>query len=315
VAGFLAAWDVLNVASPGVTALRMPSYKPLHGTVTSGGMIKDAQRAMKKAGRGTRRAADEAAKATTWKAREARVLRDGLSGAVREAAHARGVRELRGVPGADGGLTALERTARDVKAEVSAASAAEQAAETAAWLARCHVLESAGKPEPIVRSMADVYLPLVDAVESGLRLFWITEESVLAVAACDTVRGEITIDRPRDVVWRAFTDTSEQARRDFLPFCFPMFTGWLERVEPGWQAGGLLVWMLGEPTKISALVPGETVTFDGSAANLGKRTWSFSDAGPGSTLLACQVWEYYFRFPEHELQSLKERVESQAERE
>jgi hypothetical protein len=67
--------------------------------------------------------------------------------------------------------------------EVQVASAAAQALEAANWLARKHVVREAGAPTDAHDRVVRCYLPLVDAVEAGLWLFWVTDTDVIAVAA------------------------------------------------------------------------------------------------------------------------------------
>jgi hypothetical protein len=72
---------------------------------------------------------------------------------------------------------------RQLEEEVQVASAAAQALEAANWLARAHVLREAGAPTDAHDRVVKVYLPLVDAVEAGLWLFWVLDNEVVVVAA------------------------------------------------------------------------------------------------------------------------------------
>ncbi|MFA6112191.1 MAG: hypothetical protein WDA75_25820 [Candidatus Latescibacterota bacterium] len=70
-----------------------------------------------------------------------------------------------------------------LKEEVQIASGPAQALEAANWLARAHVLGEAGGSTDAHDRLVQAYLPLVDAVEAGLWLFWVTQDDVIAVAA------------------------------------------------------------------------------------------------------------------------------------
>jgi hypothetical protein len=70
-----------------------------------------------------------------------------------------------------------------LKDEVQVASAAAQALEAANWLARAHAVHEAGGSTEAHDRVVRAYLPLVDAVEAGLWLFWVLEDEVVAVAA------------------------------------------------------------------------------------------------------------------------------------
>jgi hypothetical protein len=70
-----------------------------------------------------------------------------------------------------------------LKEEVQVASAAAQALEAATWLARAHAVHEAGGSTEAHDRVVRAYLPLVDAVEAGLWLFWVLEDEVVAVAA------------------------------------------------------------------------------------------------------------------------------------
>jgi hypothetical protein len=72
---------------------------------------------------------------------------------------------------------------RDLKRGLQFGSAPAQALEAANWLARAEVLRAAGKPAHAHERVANVYMPLVDAVEAGLWLVWVTDDKVIAVAA------------------------------------------------------------------------------------------------------------------------------------
>lgn len=67
--------------------------------------------------------------------------------------------------------------------ELQVASAAAQALEAANWLARKHIVREAGGSTEAHDRVVRCYLPLVDAVEAGLWLFWVTDVDVIAVAA------------------------------------------------------------------------------------------------------------------------------------
>jgi hypothetical protein len=70
----------------------------------------------------------------------------------------------------------------ELKTGVQFGSAPAQALEAANWLARAKVLSDAGKATEAHERVARVYIPLVDAVEAGLWLFWVTDDNVIAVA-------------------------------------------------------------------------------------------------------------------------------------
>jgi hypothetical protein len=70
-----------------------------------------------------------------------------------------------------------------LKEEVQVASAAAQALEAANWLARAHAVHEAGGSTDAHDRVVAAYLPLVDAVEAGLWLFWVLDDEVVAVPA------------------------------------------------------------------------------------------------------------------------------------
>jgi hypothetical protein len=55
------------------------------------------------------------------------------------------------------------------------------------WAATADALEAAGIPDPAVLAAAEAYLPLVDAVEAGLWMFWASDGPLVAVPAPQTV--------------------------------------------------------------------------------------------------------------------------------
>jgi len=302
-AGFLAAWQALGVQQPGETALRSPTDEALHGSRAAPGALRDAEYAEKSAGRAARRTAERAADAVAAELGLTLKKLDDVgwaSSAVRDAAHAVGLQELAGI---GIGMSALQRTASDVESELDVASAARAASRAACWLARAEALESAGSQTSAVSRLAAAYLPLVDALEGGLWLFWVTEDEVLAVAAPASLSASARIERPRDLVWQAFADIA--AWRDW----YHGFDAPLEEVEPDWSEGAQVRWAIGPPSTITACIPGRTVTMAGGVNGPGARIWSFDDAADGATTATYETYQYCTPVPEGMLAHFKEYVE------
>lgn len=190
--GFLAAWETLwhhRKGVPMVGSTTTASFAALHGKgLRAGGLLKDADSGEKRAGRSVKRDAHHASKAArkmlaptveritgTW----------DVGVAARSALATKGIHEK--VPLTMAAIGAQSqahgRAEGELSREISAANAAEAAAEAAAWLARAHVLRAAGISDAAIDRMVSVHLPLVDAVESGLRLFWVLPDRVVAVGA------------------------------------------------------------------------------------------------------------------------------------
>lgn len=101
--------------------------------------------------------------------------------AARSALATKGIHEK--VPLTMAAIGAQSQAHGRAEGELSREINAANAAEAAAWLARAHVLRAAGISDAAIDRMASVYLPLVDAVEAGLRLFWVLPDRVVAVGA------------------------------------------------------------------------------------------------------------------------------------
>lgn len=108
----------------------------------------------------------------------------GLGRAMAAARLALGEKGLHQQVGFVSARTEAERIQAEMqlKEEVQTASAPAQALEAANWLARAHVLGEAGLPTEAHDRLVRAYRPLVDAVEAGLWLYWVTEDDVIAVA-------------------------------------------------------------------------------------------------------------------------------------
>jgi len=190
--GFSTAWADLwktNKGKPLVVGMTSTAtFRSLYGGgLRKGGLVGAAEKQEKAAGSGTRREAQKAAKSVNkrledW-VNQASRHRD-LTNAARDALHEKGIHERTTMAQAIGSTPELQRARQEgeLNQEISKGDAARQAATAAEWLARAHVLKSAGKSVEALERVARVYLPLVDAVEAGLWLFWVTENDVIAVA-------------------------------------------------------------------------------------------------------------------------------------
>ncbi len=90
--------------------------------------------------------------------------------------------------------------------------------------------------------------------------------------------AEIRVNRPCDVVWRIFTDPNSWES---------WWEGDLKRVNPSWQAEAFLEWNGGDRSTICDFVPLKRVGLRGSYGEI--VTWSFTTAGPGSTVVMIQA--------------------------
>jgi uncharacterized protein YndB with AHSA1/START domain len=92
------------------------------------------------------------------------------------------------------------------------------------------------------------------------------------------VEAQITIDRPRAVVWEVFSRPEGWET---------WWGGALNSVDPGWEEGASLHWDLGSPSTIVGLAPIERVEVTTSAPpGVGQGTtdsFTFTDQGPSST--------------------------------
>jgi hypothetical protein len=197
--GFLAAWAAKyrrgRPEAPGFT--RTEAHYALRGTgLRAKALIGPALEAEKAAGRSVRRAArkapfgggdlDDGGRA---KLRNITVVSaaSGLSRA-RDAARAafseRGTVEKAGIVTSQYQAEAKHLQAiAALEAEVQVGAAPAQALEAANWLARAAVLRAAGRPTEAHERLAAAFLPLVDAAEAGLWLFWVMKDAVIAVPA------------------------------------------------------------------------------------------------------------------------------------
>jgi hypothetical protein len=196
--GFIAAWARLQARNKGrplsVGMTMTPADKALHGArLWEGGPVGAAKKEVKKAGFGTSRAAHKMAKTARDRLdlasrSGARVLlHHDLLTALEGALNEKGLYRKTSMTQAATQTSAQRAAAQDaeLEAEVAIGDAAHQAGEAACWLAQAHVLEAAGKPTEAVERVARAYLPLVDAVEAGLWLFWVTDDDVVAVATSE----------------------------------------------------------------------------------------------------------------------------------
>ena len=107
---------------------------------------------------------------------------DRAMAAARSALAAKGIYQRLGVIPTQGASTPPQGSL-EVRQEVQIGSAPAHALAAAGWLARAHVLSAAGADPTAHERVARTLLPLVDAVEAGLWLFWVLPDEVLAVAA------------------------------------------------------------------------------------------------------------------------------------
>ena len=189
--GFIAAWADLwshNKGRPlvvGMTSTVSDTF--LHGGgLRRGGLIGAARKEEKAAGRATKREAEQAVQSVDERLAISldRASRQAtLTAAARAALHETGIFERTTMVQAAVNTQEVQRIRQegDLHQEINAGDAAHQAALSASWLARAHVLRLVGKPAGALERIAAVYLPLVDAVEAGLWLFWVTEAAVIAV--------------------------------------------------------------------------------------------------------------------------------------
>jgi hypothetical protein len=188
--GFISAWAALGRdkrGRPDVGLTATASFAALHGTgLRRRGLVGAAWKEEKNAGRGIRRAAEKAAETARHRVQEParRVARRvELGRAVEDALAEKGIHRRTTMAQA---VTISpegqhDRQDAELDREISKGDAASAATEAAAWLARAHTLRVAEQPADAVERVAQVYLPLVDAVEAGLWLFWVTEDDVIAV--------------------------------------------------------------------------------------------------------------------------------------
>jgi hypothetical protein len=187
--GFKTAWETLcRKGRPGlVGSWPTRTFEPLYGKgLRRGGLIGAAEKEEKAAGWGAKRHAHKAEKRAG----------EQLEGPIREASRhselATAVEAALGDKGMyrrasmfqAGQTTESIQAAQDseMHQEIRIGDATEQAANAARWFARAHQVRAAGKSADAMESAARAHLPLVDAVEAGLWLFWVADDVVIAVA-------------------------------------------------------------------------------------------------------------------------------------
>jgi hypothetical protein len=195
--GFLAFWAAGyrkgRPEAPGMT--RTEAHYAVRGSgLRAKGLLGPALEAEKAAGRGIRRAARKAPFGSGDLADGGRAgslnvevvaQASGLPRAM-EAARAalaqKGIVQKFGI--VPGQVDAKRQQGlQQLRQEIQVGAAAAQALEAAYWFARADVLRAAGKPTEAHERVAAAFLPVVEAAEAGLWLFWVTEHAVIAVAA------------------------------------------------------------------------------------------------------------------------------------
>ena len=189
--GFIEAWASLwqkgKPLSVGMTSTA--TFKAFRGPgLRRGGVEGNAERQEKEAGFGLKREARKTGERVGQRltgAVDQASHRAELRNAARDALHEKGIFERTTMAQSLGSTPDIQRARQlgDLDREIYIGDAAHQAAIAAVWSARAHVLGSAGKPAEALETAAAAYLPLVDAVEAGLALFWVTEKDIIAVAA------------------------------------------------------------------------------------------------------------------------------------
>lgn len=189
--GFIEAWGALwakgKPLSVGMTSTK--THKALQGPgIRRGGVEGTAEKQEKEAGFGIKREARKTGERVSQRLKgdvERASRHFELRKAARDALHEKGIFERTTMAQSLSSTPDIQRARQegDLDREIFVGDAAHQAAMAAVWSARAHVLRSAGKPAEALENAAAVYLPILDAVEAGLALFWVTDDDIVAVAA------------------------------------------------------------------------------------------------------------------------------------
>lgn len=188
---FVAAWTALwahNKGRPHVGMTSTATFAALYGAgLRRGGVLGEAEKEEKKAGWKIKRQAHKAQKEVVKRlegAIEQASRHADLERAVEDALAEKGIGRRTTMSQAIGSTPEVQRARQDAEMnqEIAKADPAEQAGQAAAWFARAQALKAAGEPAGALERAARVYLPLVDAVEAGLWLFWPTPDEVIAVS-------------------------------------------------------------------------------------------------------------------------------------
>lgn len=189
--GFKTAWEtLLPKGRPEVLGLYLTAVDDaLYGPgLRRRGLIGAAEKQEKAAGFSVRHQAHQASKAVRKRLDVEQVSRHAdLMSVLEQALGDKGIRFRTTMIQQIGSTPEARLAAKnaELNREIAVGDATRQAAQAADWLARAYRLHAAGKPADALDRAAHALLPLVDAVEAGLWLFWVAEDVVIAVPRPD----------------------------------------------------------------------------------------------------------------------------------